>query len=371
MSTVHCISSSDRVLRDDASTSSNPVNNQDSLLDRVVDTLCAGLPSLSGAPLVEDDQDDQNEGSSPELAPPYSYPPTKGLDLFHPDEGYDATISTIMLLSVVGIAILLLVSAPVFYWSHLSDLVQYVDDAILSIVSTYIMERPPQPVASHWSLLSPTFCLFVTVSYICLASVGYWRYVLPSSPTKGISMHIPRLVLIYNCLVVAASAYIAWRVLSFALYNGYTLACNMLSPDHMELTLLWYLFYLHTVVMIIRKKKQQLSFLHVYHHSTVVIACWLGCVYLPGGDLFLVALLNSLGHVLLYSHYSLALLGYRCYWKKHITELQIIQFLLFISQITYQLYSDCLPASRTFSYLFFAYVSSFVVLFSLFYRQQY
>ena len=51
----------------------------------------------------------------------------------------------------------------------------------------------------------------------------------------------------------------------------------------------WYFFskyieLLDTVFFMLRKKFNQISFLHVYHHSTMLINWWLQIKYVPGGQ---------------------------------------------------------------------------------------
>ena len=40
---------------------------------------------------------------------------------------------------------------------------------------------------------------------------------------------------------------------------------------------------LDTVFFVLRKKQNQVTFLHVYHHVGMVIAGWIAVKYLPGG----------------------------------------------------------------------------------------
>jgi elongation of very long chain fatty acids protein 4 len=37
-------------------------------------------------------------------------------------------------------------------------------------------------------------------------------------------------------------------------------------------------------IMILRKKDDQVTFLHVYHHATIYAIWWMNCKYLPGGE---------------------------------------------------------------------------------------
>jgi len=38
-----------------------------------------------------------------------------------------------------------------------------------------------------------------------------------------------------------------------------------------------------TIFFVLRKKQNQVTFLHVYHHVGMAIATWVGVKYLPGG----------------------------------------------------------------------------------------
>ena len=103
-----------------------------------------------------------------------------------------------------------------------------------------------------------------------------------------------------------------------------------------------------TIFLVLRKKWQQLTFLHVYHHSTMFVLWWIGVKWVPGGSgnylicdstaivvsnspfvtAFFAAMVNSLIHVAMYLYYALAACGpkvqkYLC-WKKYLTILQMV-----------------------------------------------
>lgn len=40
-----------------------------------------------------------------------------------------------------------------------------------------------------------------------------------------------------------------------------------------------------TVFFVLRKKQNQVSFLHVYHHTAMVLAGWIAVKWIPGGHL--------------------------------------------------------------------------------------
>ena len=41
---------------------------------------------------------------------------------------------------------------------------------------------------------------------------------------------------------------------------------------------------LDTIFLVVRKKWKQLTFLHIYHHSTMFCLWWIGVKWVPGGS---------------------------------------------------------------------------------------
>jgi hypothetical protein len=80
---------------------------------------------------------------------------------------------------------------------------------------------------------------------------------------------------------------------------------------------------LDTVILLC--KKRPLSFLHVFHHATVVFMCffWLQDTQ----SLQIIALLtNTAVHVIMYTYYFLCSVNCPPPWKKVVTNVQIVQF---------------------------------------------
>jgi elongation of very long chain fatty acids protein 4 len=63
-------------------------------------------------------------------------------------------------------------------------------------------------------------------------------------------------------------------------------------------------------------KVDQVSFLHVYHHSSIGLVWWLVARSEPGGDAYWSACLNSLVHVIMYAYYCCTALKARQKTKK-------------------------------------------------------
>ncbi|PXF45183.1 putative elongation of fatty acids protein [Gracilariopsis chorda] len=107
-----------------------------------------------------------------------------------------------------------------------------------------------------------------------------------------------------------------------------------LSAHAMRGRMAWwmYIFYLSkfyelldTVVMVL--KKRRLNFLHVYHHCIVLPLFY---VYMSTNMVlqWILVVANSSVHVAMYYYYAMAAVGVKVWWKKYITQAQIIQFII-------------------------------------------
>jgi hypothetical protein len=96
-----------------------------------------------------------------------------------------------------------------------------------------------------------------------------------------------------------------------------------------------FLDLLDTVFFVLRKKSSHITFLHLYHHTSVPLFGWLCMKHnavMPGTRLF--ALLNSFIHTIMYSYYALSALGPKVrkylWWKRYLTQMQLGQFIIII-----------------------------------------
>lgn len=87
---------------------------------------------------------------------------------------------------------------------------------------------------------------------------------------------------------------------------------------------------LDTVFFILRKKENQMSFLHIYHHAGMIALIYLYAKFLPGGQNMYTVVVNSMVHVVMYSYYLLSAYNpeYKksIWWKRYITQMQLLQF---------------------------------------------
>jgi len=131
---------------------------------------------------------------------------------------------------------------------------------------------------------------------------------------------------------------------------------------------------LDTVFFVMRKKERQISFLHVYHHSLMPICGWIGVTFYAGGHGTFLGLINAFVHVIMYTYYMLAAFGPHMQkylsWKKYLTILQLVQFVLIFLHSFQMLFTNC-NFPKPFSFLLALNASMFIYMFGLFYVNNY
>lgn len=93
---------------------------------------------------------------------------------------------------------------------------------------------------------------------------------------------------------------------------------------------------IETGVFVLRKKNNQISVLHVYHHISTVLVTFMCAKYFPGGMVSMQMIVNGSVHVIMYTYYLLASLGPSVQkslnpFKPYITRIQIVSLHLIIS----------------------------------------
>ncbi|KAM3876169.1 ELOVL fatty acid elongase 8b [Diretmus argenteus] len=231
-----------------------------------------------------------------------------------------------------------------------------------------------------WLLVySPVPVLVVFLGYLCVVWAG------PRLMKHREPVDLKAVLIVYNFAMVCLSAYMFYEFLVTSWLSNYSYLCQPVdystSPLAMRMaSVCWWFFFSKvielsdTVFFILRKKNNQLTFLHVYHHATMIFNWWLGVKYVAGGQSFFIGLVNTFVHIVMYSYYGLAALGPHMskylWWKRYLTSLQLLQFLLFITYTGYNLFVKCdYPDSM--NMFVFAYCISLIVLFSNFYYQSY
>ncbi|CAH1401326.1 unnamed protein product [Nezara viridula] len=103
------------------------------------------------------------------------------------------------------------------------------------------------------------------------------------------------------------------------------------------------LFYFLEVFLILMKK--QLSFLHLFHHSSMVFSIWVTTSFFREQIGIFFGFMNTLVHAVMYCYYFLSSFGPVAQkylsWKKHLTSLQMAQFIVSLAVLVKMKFENC------------------------------
>lgn len=129
------------------------------------------------------------------------------------------------------------------------------------------------------------------------------------------------------------------QAIYYAYANNYSLTCEPIDysndPTAVQIAQGVHTYYLlkisdlvDTIFFVLRKKDRQVSFLHVYHHTGMVVLTWVGCKWLAGGHSIFTGFINSIIHIVMYTYYLVTAFSpehkNNVWWKKYITQMQIV-----------------------------------------------
>lgn len=238
------------------------------------------------------------------------------------------------------------------------------------------------PRTSSWLFMStPWPTIGIVFVYILVVVFG------PKLMNSRQSFDLRGILIVYNCGLVLLSLYMLIEyILSIRGIPNFNYWCDGVEYVN-DAKLLRYssvnwLFYISKLVelfdtffFILRKKPNQISFLHVYHHSSMCMLWWTVVKWTSGGTSYFGASLNCFVHVVMYTYYMLSAFGpqYRKYlwWKKYLTSLQLLQFMALLIYIQIALRIPGCGFPRWTLWLFFFYSISLIVLFSMFFFHEY
>lgn len=236
------------------------------------------------------------------------------------------------------------------------------------------------PRVAEWPLMDSPWPSFVICGlYLVLVKMG------PTIMGDRKPFCLRNVLIVYNLGMVVLSTYIFIELCLSGWFTTYSYGCQPVdysrSPQALRMANVCWMFYLSkfielfdTIFFILRKKYNQVSFLHVFHHGIMPVSWWFGVKFVPGGFGTFHAMCNSFIHMVMYTYYGLSALGpaFQKYlwWKKYMTKMQITQFIIVCIHSGQLLFIDC-NYPRIFSYVICLYAIIFLVMFAQFYVQAY
>ncbi|XP_068762372.1 very long chain fatty acid elongase 4-like [Montipora capricornis] len=193
------------------------------------------------------------------------------------------------------------------------------------------------PKTADWPLIAtpwPTFS-FIAL-YLFIVKVG------PKIMEKRRAYSLREVLIVYNFAMVILSAWMVYEFIASVVdipnFDYFCEPMHYVRGDKRlnRLARICYIYWLSkfvealdTFFFILRKKNNQVSFLHVYHHAFMCFLWWMISKYIPG-ETYFGAAVNCFVHVVMYAYYGLSAIGPQMQpylgWKAHITKLQLTQF---------------------------------------------
>lgn len=195
------------------------------------------------------------------------------------------------------------------------------------------------PLTAKFPLMTPHYAALFAITYLTFVIT-----LMPLLRALKLSISLKPIMRVYNLFMVLLSFYMGTRSVMLARASNDSLFCVPLASGlaGQEMAQLVWIFtyskvieFLDTVFMIMEGRWRQVSFLHVYHHVSI-LSYWFTILWMsPGSDAYFSLAGNSYIHVLMYGYYLLASFGYSPWWKFYITKAQIFQFVCFCIQSIY------------------------------------
>ncbi|XP_075236593.1 very long chain fatty acid elongase 7-like [Lycorma delicatula] len=248
-------------------------------------------------------------------------------------------------------------------------------------------EIQPEKTIETWPLMDPYLIVTITVGYL------FFTLKLGPDMMKGreaFNLKIP--MIIYNAfqvlfnLRICLALFLTPNAIPY-LYQNKCLrvsenpATSLSHPLYKAMCEFGWFYLvskiidlLDTVFFILRKKQSHVTFLHVYHHASLVLVSWAYLKYVRGEQGVWIGFINTSVHIVMYFYYFLSAFGesMKPYltWKSYITKFQLAQFAFIIIYLGTLIVNDCtLP--KVYSYYMLANGVLFFYLFLDFYQKEY
>ncbi|KAH8264282.1 hypothetical protein KR038_005933 [Drosophila bunnanda] len=237
-----------------------------------------------------------------------------------------------------------------------------------------------ETVDSWFLMSSPAPVVGVVLVYLAFVLKIGPEYMKNRKP-----MDLKRIMVFYNAFQVCYSIWMCRTSIreSNVMASIFSKKCEITRTREQTLALYsgaWFYFFskiidlLDTTFFVLRKKDNQISFLHVYHHTVTALFSWAYLKYVPGEQGVIIGILNSGVHIIMYFYYMVAAMGpqYQKYlwWKKYMTSIQLIQFVLILGYMLAVGAKGC-NMPKTLTFFFVGNTVIFLYLFGNFYRKTY
>jgi len=272
---------------------------------------------------------------------------------------------------------------------------QQADQAIIGFFNEAAADPAVRaPVRNNWPLHRLDHAVAISATYVafvvgCKLTLGQ-RVKKGDAPAKNPKATVADKIkkdglltfacmAIYNATQVALCGWMVYAALAEHARRGLSLVCNEHKLHEDGMAFVVHIFYLSkvldfadTVFMIVKNNWHQVSFLHVYHHSSIFLIYWLNANAFYDADMYFTVVLNGAIHFIMYGYYFATAFNVQVpiFIKKSITNAQLIQFCCMEAQGLYMLCFGCSSPNRI-TVLYMVYISTMLALFMDFKRRAY
>ncbi|XP_077294697.1 very long chain fatty acid elongase 4 [Arctopsyche grandis] len=248
---------------------------------------------------------------------------------------------------------------------------------------TWLIDDVGDSRVKDWQTVnSPIPTITISLLYIYMIKIFLPNWMKDKQP-----YNLKRTIQAYNISLVLANCALVYGYITSGKISAFYVGCNI--PDYSDdplsvrqLNVMWWtlvvkvLELVETSFYILRKKPEQASFLHVYHHWYVIILVWMGVKYVGGGMTTLQTMMNCGIHVLMYFYYFLTSIcegetrRSLLKWKKTLTILQMVQFISLMLHVGINARNGC-AIPTTLIYMYMPFIFTIFLLFADFFKNSY
>jgi elongation of very long chain fatty acids protein 4 len=280
------------------------------------------------------------------------------------------------------------------FGAKMSPMWQELDKNVVGFFNPLANNTAVRQAAKHdWPLWRMDYAVTIACTYLAVVVASKFLLDKGERPTseekkklsvsekikkEGVVMFFS--VAIYNLTQVLLCGWMVYMAVMEHRRRGFKLVCNVHDLAQDGMAFISHCFYLSkaldffdTLFMIIKGNWRQVSFLHVYHHFSIFLFYWLNSQCNYDGDAYLSIVLNGTIHFIMYGYYLVTTFNITVptIIKKTITNSQLTQFCIMETQGVALLTMPNCGSPRRVTILYMVYISTMLVLFMNFKRQNY